>query len=298
MNPATAASIGSHELAMSSVEVIANKFRMSLPPVSLLSAAMTIALLTKQRPPQGQQPQQKKQYLYPLNQSSRPQLFSLLPSGGLPLATLFFMVALVTVFHLQSTGALVMGKLSLCPWRVLKKKEYYRLLSHVFIHTDYEHLMTNLVGAFIFGFECESAYGTLRLAEASVWATILENIVQVGLAKQTFVQLPGTSSQAMMHAHMVGFSGILNFWLGMGFTRHFWLNFCFIGLVVTREVMRYSVKRGSIAHIAGAFGGMLYSLFILDHFTIPKGWVQTLERRLPIAKSLYVSTPPKKRWYI
>ena len=298
MDPSTVLSIGSKSLTESSLLVVANKFRMGLPPVSLLSAAVTVAFVTKQRNPQGQHPPQKKQYLYPL-QSAQPQLFSVLPSVGLPLATLLFVAVLATVFYFQSTGALAMGKLSLCPWRVLKKKEYYRVLSHVFIHTDKEHLMMNIVGAFIFGLECESAYGTLRLVEASAWAVVLENVVQLGLAKQTLVQIPGTSNgQAMMQAHMVGFSGILNFWLGMGFSRHFWLNFCFIGLVVAREVMRYSVKRGSIAHIAGACGGMLYSLFILDKFTIPKTWLQSLERHLPIAKCLYVPTPSEKRWYL
>ena len=298
MDPSPALSIGSNGLAESSLLVVANNFRMSLPPVSVLSAAVTMALVTQQRNPRGQHPPQKKQYLYPL-QSTQTQLFSLLPSVGLPLGTLLFVAALVTVFHFQSTGALAMGKLSLCPWRVLKKKEYYRLLSHVFVHSDKEHLMMNIVGAFIFGLECESVYGTLRLIEASAWAVVLENVVQLGLAKQTLVRIPGTSnSQAMMHAHMVGFSGVLNFWLGMGFSRHFWLNFCFIGLVVAREVMRYSVKRGSIAHIAGAVGGMLYSLFVLDKFTIPKRWLQALERHLPIANFLYVPTPSEKRWHI
>ena len=302
MNPSTASAIGSHELLSSSVGVISNKFRLSVPPVSLLSAAVTIALLTKQQQlqhPQRQHPPQKKQYLYPL-QTWRDQLRSILPRAGLPLATLLFVVSVGTVFLFQSSGTLALGKLSLCPWRVLKKKEYYRLLSHVFVHTNYEHMMMNIIGAFIFGVTCESAYGTLRLIEASVWALALENVVQLGLAKQNFLQkVPGAgNSQAMMHAHMVGFSGIVNFWLGMGFSRHFWLNLCFIGLVVAQEVMRYSVKRGSIAHIAGAFGGMLYFLFIVDRFTIPSGWLQTLERHLPIAQFLYVPTPPGKRWYI
>lgn len=298
--------IGNDSWAEASSLLVANKFQiMGIPPVSLLTAVGTIALLQKKniKPLQQrrgkQQPPQKNQYRHPPQQQPQQHHYSLIPSLGLPIATLIFVTAITVVFHYQSTGTIALGKYSLCPWRILKKKEYYRALSHAFLHVDKEHLVMNIAGAFIFGLDCESAFGSFRIVEATVWAVVLENIIQLGLAQQTWFQIPGaSSSQAMMHAHMVGFSGILNFWLGMGFSRHLWLNLLFVVLVVAREVMHYSVKRGSIAHIAGAVNGMLYSLFILDRWTIPKAWLQALEKHLPIPRCLYVPTPSEKRWYI
>lgn len=288
-------------LAESSLVVI-NKLQLGLPNISLLAAVGAMSLLQKNTNPfrrGNKQAAQKNQYRHPATKQQQQKQFSLIPRLGLPIVTLTVVASIAVVFHYQSTGAIALGKYSLCPWRVLRKKEYYRAVTHAFVHADKEHLVMNIAGAFLFGRDCESAYGSLRIVEATVWALVLENIIQLGLAKQTVFPIPGaSSSKAMMHAHMVGFSGILNFWLGMGFSRKVWLNMLYVILVVTREVMHYSVKRGSIAHISGAISGMLYSLFILDRFTIPKPWLQAVEKQLPIPRWLYVPTPFEKRWYI
>ena len=52
--------------------------------------------------------------------------------------------------------------LDLSPFAILKRREYYRILSHAFIHVDYVHLGINMIVLWSFGNSVESIFNNLE----------------------------------------------------------------------------------------------------------------------------------------
>jgi membrane associated rhomboid family serine protease len=55
-------------------------------------------------------------------------------------------------------------KFQLNPYQVIHRKEYYRLLSHGFLHADWVHLLVNMIVLFSFGQEIERQFEMLSFA--------------------------------------------------------------------------------------------------------------------------------------
>lgn len=51
------------------------------------------------------------------------------------------------------------GRLSLNPYRAIHKKEWYRIISHGFVHADMTHLLVNMFTFWSFGTYIESLFG-------------------------------------------------------------------------------------------------------------------------------------------
>jgi membrane associated rhomboid family serine protease len=77
-----------------------------------------------------------------------------------------YLIILITV--LVSVAAFNNGhlfdQLLLNPYRVLKKNQWYRLLSHAFVHANFLHLLVNMVVLFSFGRYVESIFYQLKAA--------------------------------------------------------------------------------------------------------------------------------------
>jgi membrane associated rhomboid family serine protease len=56
-------------------------------------------------------------------------------------------------------------KLQLNPYKVYHNKEYWRLLTHAFVHADWLHLIVNMFVLFSFGQGIENYFQTLRSAD-------------------------------------------------------------------------------------------------------------------------------------
>ncbi len=75
-------------------------------------------------------------------------------------------IALVVFISLVSVLAFRFKKQSdryvLFPYRVVHKKEYFRVISHAFLHTDYVHLVVNMIVLLSFGNSVENIFQNLE----------------------------------------------------------------------------------------------------------------------------------------
>lgn len=55
--------------------------------------------------------------------------------------------------------------LAMWPYRVAKNKEWYRLITHGFVHADFIHLLINMLVFFSFGIAVESLFGKYSQAK-------------------------------------------------------------------------------------------------------------------------------------
>jgi membrane associated rhomboid family serine protease len=58
-----------------------------------------------------------------------------------------------------------MQKLLLSPYQIIHKKEWYRVLSHAFVHGDYMHLFVNMIVLLSFGLAVENIFDQLKVLE-------------------------------------------------------------------------------------------------------------------------------------
>ncbi len=69
------------------------------------------------------------------------------------------------------------SKMQLSPFLVYHRKEYYRLISHGFIHADWMHLIINMIVFYSFGTAVEYYFGQLEaegyMRFSRVWFTFL-----------------------------------------------------------------------------------------------------------------------------
>ena len=67
---------------------------------------------------------------------------------------------LVSIYGFQNKQ--FFDKLLLNPYRLIQKKEFYRVISHGFIHADWTHLLVNMFVLFSFGKAIELYLGNLK----------------------------------------------------------------------------------------------------------------------------------------
>lgn len=58
-------------------------------------------------------------------------------------------------------------KLAFMPYRVVKYKEWYRILTHGFVHADTMHLLVNMFTFWSFGLYMEKLFGTIGFSKLS-----------------------------------------------------------------------------------------------------------------------------------
>lgn len=69
--------------------------------------------------------------------------------------------ALVSIIGFSNRG--IFYKLSLNPYNIIRKNEWYRLITHAFLHGDYTHLFVNMFVLWSFGTNIEQIFETLDL---------------------------------------------------------------------------------------------------------------------------------------
>ncbi|MCF8224508.1 MAG: rhomboid family intramembrane serine protease [Bacteroidales bacterium] len=103
-------------------------------------------------------------------------------------------VILVIIISVISVIAFRIKKLSymfdLTPYRVFRNREYYRILTHAFLHVDYIHLIVNMIVLLSFGLSVESIFRNLQsydhISSAKLYYGIL---IFLGIAISTVVTL-------------------------------------------------------------------------------------------------------------
>ena len=80
--------------------------------------------------------------------------------------TLFFVAITAIISFMAFNNEKLFSKLQFNAYQVYHRKEYYRLLTHGFVHADWMHLIVNMLVLFMFGQNIENIFG--QLAEAGV----------------------------------------------------------------------------------------------------------------------------------
>jgi membrane associated rhomboid family serine protease len=79
--------------------------------------------------------------------------------------TIIIIVATAIVSILAFNNRVLMQKLLLSPYQIIHKKEWYRVLSHAFVHGDYIHLFVNMIVLLSFGMAVENIFDQLKVIE-------------------------------------------------------------------------------------------------------------------------------------
>lgn len=75
--------------------------------------------------------------------------------------TLYIIVVTVIVSFLCFKNRDLFLRLSLNPYSIIKKNQWYRLLTHGFVHADFTHLLLNMFVFWSFGTAVERLFGAL-----------------------------------------------------------------------------------------------------------------------------------------
>ncbi len=73
--------------------------------------------------------------------------------------TYFIIGVTVVISYLAFQNSELSGKLQFNAAQIIHKKEYYRLISHAFIHANWSHLLVNMLVLFFFGRNIEAFFG-------------------------------------------------------------------------------------------------------------------------------------------
>jgi membrane associated rhomboid family serine protease len=75
--------------------------------------------------------------------------------------TLFFVIITSLISIIAFNNSTLFNKLLLNPYQVFHRKEYYRIISHGFIHADWIHLIVNMIVLYSFGIAIEGFFEQL-----------------------------------------------------------------------------------------------------------------------------------------
>lgn len=84
--------------------------------------------------------------------------------------TLIIIVATVVISFSSFNNSRLFDKLSLKPYRVVHAREWYRIISHGFVHADWMHLFVNMFTFWSFGQYIEGAFEYMGFGQ---WAFLL-----------------------------------------------------------------------------------------------------------------------------
>lgn len=173
----------------------------------------------------------------------------------------------------------VADKLAMKPYLLLKKREYYRVITHALIHADWPHLLINMYVLFMFGQLTEGYFQIIFGTNASLHFVLLYLLSLVFSSVYSIYKYRNS-----MYYSAVGASGAV---MAVVFTSIFfdpWSKLWFFGVIPVPGIvfgvlyLIYSIymgKRntdnvGHDAHFFGAVFGFIYPLLadfsLLSHF--------------------------------
>ena len=91
--------------------------------------------------------------------------------------TIVFIIITTLISVVAFGNEQVFSKMKFNPYQVYHRKEYYRLLSHGFVHADWLHLIVNMFVLYSFGSAVENYFDQLEAAEmmkyGKAWFTFM-----------------------------------------------------------------------------------------------------------------------------
>lgn len=77
--------------------------------------------------------------------------------------TIIIIVITAAISFFAFKDASVMNSLIFNPYKTITNKQWYRLVTHGFIHADFTHLLVNMIVLFSFGQAVENIFGMLQM---------------------------------------------------------------------------------------------------------------------------------------
>jgi membrane associated rhomboid family serine protease len=87
--------------------------------------------------------------------------------------TIFFIAITCITSFLAFNNRDIFSKLQFNPYQVYHRKEYYRLITHGFIHADWMHLIVNMFVLYSFGRAVEDYFQIYEVHYANFWYTFM-----------------------------------------------------------------------------------------------------------------------------
>ena len=78
--------------------------------------------------------------------------------------TLIIIIVTLIITVIAFYNEEVLSKMMLNPYQVYYKKEWYRMITHGFLHADWTHLIINMIVLYSFGSNVEAWFGRLKMA--------------------------------------------------------------------------------------------------------------------------------------
>jgi membrane associated rhomboid family serine protease len=78
------------------------------------------------------------------------------------MVTIVIVVLTAIVSFIAFQNPVIMSRYDFSPYRIAERKEYFRFISHAFLHADWVHLLINMVVLFSFGVYVESEFKSLE----------------------------------------------------------------------------------------------------------------------------------------
>lgn len=167
------------------------------------------------------------------------------------------------------------NKLSFKPYRVIHNKEYYRLITHGFVHADWNHLIMNMITLFFFGKTQELIFDGDTFGFMFPAFYLLSLIASSAISLFRYKEDPYYSS--------IGASGAVNavlfsFILINPFSTIYLfvipikaIIFAVLFLIYSTYMAKQNMDNiGHEAHISGAIFGIIFTILtipgVVDHF--------------------------------
>ncbi|GAX11446.1 hypothetical protein FisN_22Lh130 [Fistulifera solaris] len=122
-----------------------------------------------------------------------------------PPSTLTVIAVCFVVYGCQTVFDLPLQTFTLCPQRIVKHWEVYRILTHAFFHANFLHIALNMLSAFAISSSVEKRVGTFYHLLSTFLSIVMIPMVYIGISL-LFLAM-GNNDLYLQHA--VGFSGVL-----------------------------------------------------------------------------------------
>lgn len=158
--------------------------------------------------------------------------------------TIVFIIITGIISVLAFNNQQLFTKMQFNPYQVYHRKEYYRLISHGFVHADWMHLIINMIVFYSFGTAVENYFGQMEaegyMRFSKVWFTFL---YLAGIVISSLLTLKKEKENPYYNA--VGASGAVSA-----------VTFCAIFFAPYSQLLLYA-----IIPIPGIVFGILYLVF-------------------------------------
>ena len=96
-----------------------------------------------------------------------------------PVAAVIFVATIALSYYTLSKNQSLLEELLLYPWRIMREKRYFTIVTHGFIHANYIHLMINMFVFYSFGFFLERVIGHFDFFIIYMGSLIISGAVSV-----------------------------------------------------------------------------------------------------------------------